>query len=49
MHGHPSGTKSGGLAMKQAIDGDLDKPEYEEAIAKWGKKDLPNDLAYRIF
>lgn len=52
MHGHPSGTMSGGLAMKQAIDGDTEKPEYKEAIEKWGKKDLkdfPKDLAYRIF
>ena len=49
MHGHPSGTKSGGLAMKQAINGELDMPEYKEAIDKWGRKDLPNDLAYRIF
>lgn len=49
MHGHPSGTRSGGLAMKQSIDGDLDSPEYKQAIEKWGEKKLPKDLAYRIF
>jgi ribulose-bisphosphate carboxylase large chain len=49
MHGHPSGTKSGGLAMRQAIDGDLESHEYKEAIEKWGRKDFPSDLAYRIF
>ena len=35
MHGHPLGTKSGALAMRQAID---KKPneEYKIAIEKWG-------------
>lgn len=49
MHGHPGGTKSGGLAMKQAINGDLENPEYQEAIKKWGNKSFPDKLAYRIF
>jgi len=52
MHGHPSGTMAGGLAMKQAINGETEKAEYKEAIEKWGEKDLtdfPKDLAYRIF
>jgi ribulose-bisphosphate carboxylase large chain len=38
IHGHPMGTLSGGLAMRQAIDGNLDMPEYQAAIKKWGKK-----------
>lgn len=37
LHGHPSGTYSGCLAMRQAIDGNYGK-EYEEAIKKWGKR-----------
>lgn len=49
LHGHPGGTKDGGLAMKQAINGETEKPEYKAAIEKWGSKTLPNDLAYRIF
>ncbi len=36
IHGHPRGTKSGAIAMRQAIDGNLDEPEYKEAIEKWG-------------
>lgn len=35
IHGHPMGTKAGGLAMRQAISG-LHGPEYEAAIKKWG-------------
>ena len=49
MHGHPMGTLSGGLAMRQAIDGQFDKVEYLEAIQKWGHKEFSEDLAYRIF
>jgi len=49
MHGHPQGTKAGGLAMKQAIDKDISKPEYQSAIEKWGNKSFPYELAYRIF
>lgn len=49
LHGHPGGTRAGGLAMRQSIDGELDKPEYQAAIEKWGSKTLPSDLAYRIF
>lgn len=49
LHGHPGGTRAGGLAMRQSIDGELDKPEYQAAIEKWGSKTLPADLAYRIF
>lgn len=49
LHGHPSGTLAGTLAMKQAINLDFDKPEYQQAIKKWGVKELSPDLAYRIF
>ena len=49
MHGHPMGTLSGGLAMKQAINKEYDKAEYLSAIQKWGKKEFSPDLAYRIF
>jgi ribulose-bisphosphate carboxylase large chain len=49
MHGHPSGTKAGGLAMKQAINGEVQSEEYLQAIEKWGIKSFPEDLAYRIF
>lgn len=49
MHGHPMGTLSGGLAMRQAIDGEIDKKEYLAAIEKWGYKTFSEDLAYRIF
>jgi ribulose-bisphosphate carboxylase large chain len=38
IHGHPSGTKSGVRAMRQAIDGYYGT-EYKEAIEKWGKVD----------
>jgi len=38
VHGHPNGTLSGSLAMRQAIDKNYGK-EYEEAIKKWGKVD----------
>jgi ribulose-bisphosphate carboxylase large chain len=49
LHGHPGGTKSGGLAMRQAIDCEFDKLEYKVAIDKWGSKTFSPDLAYRIF
>jgi ribulose-bisphosphate carboxylase large chain len=49
MHGHPMGTLSGGLAMRQSIDGVFDKPEYLAAIEKWGYRQFSEDLAYRIF
>jgi ribulose-bisphosphate carboxylase large chain len=49
LHGHPSGTLAGTLAMKQAINFDFDKPEYQAAIKKWGTKNFSPDLAYRIF
>jgi len=49
MHGHPGGTLSGGLAMRQAIDKQFDKQEYLTAINKWGTKEFSPDLAYRIF
>jgi ribulose 1,5-bisphosphate carboxylase large subunit-like protein len=35
MHGHPSGTKSGAIAMRQAIDGIVGK-EFREAVGKFG-------------
>jgi ribulose-bisphosphate carboxylase large chain len=49
MHAHPMGTVGGGLAMKQAINMDFDKPEYKLAIDKWGTKEYNPDLAYRFF
>jgi len=49
MHGHPMGTLSGGLAMKQAINKEFDKVEYKRAIEKWGNKEFNPDLAYRYF
>jgi ribulose-bisphosphate carboxylase large chain len=49
MHGHPMGTLSGALAMRQAIDGEFNQSEYLEAIKKWGHKEFSEDLAYRIF
>lgn len=36
LHGHPSGTRAGTFAMRQAIDGNHGY-EYEQAIRKWGK------------
>jgi ribulose-bisphosphate carboxylase large chain len=36
VHGHPGGTVAGARAMRQAIDKTYG-PEYEAAIAKWGK------------
>lgn len=36
IHGHPSGTKAGAMAMRQAIAGDVDGEEYQQAIDKWG-------------
>ena len=35
LHGHPGGTQSGTIAMRNAIDG-VTSQEYSEAIAKWG-------------
>ncbi len=35
IHGHPDGTKSGAMAMRQAIDKNY-LSEYNEAIRKWG-------------
>jgi ribulose-bisphosphate carboxylase large chain len=35
IHGHPGGTLSGALAMRQAIDKQPGK-EFKEAIGKWG-------------
>ncbi len=49
MHGHPMGTLSGGLAMKQAINQEFDGIEYRKAIEKWGSREFFPDLAYRIF
>jgi ribulose 1,5-bisphosphate carboxylase large subunit-like protein len=49
LHGHPGGTRAGGLAMRQAINGEFEQPEYKAAIEKWGRKSFPDDLAYRIF
>jgi len=34
INGHPMGAKAGTLAMRQAIDNDLNK-EYDEAVNKW--------------
>ena len=49
LHGHPMGTLSGGLAMRQAIDKEFDGEEYKKAIEKWGSLEFSPDLAYRIF
>jgi ribulose-bisphosphate carboxylase large chain len=35
VHGHPGGTLSGALAMRQSIDGNVGE-EYRIAIEKWG-------------
>jgi len=35
VHGHPGGSRSGALAMRQAIDKEHGK-EYNQAIEKWG-------------
>jgi len=48
MHGHPMGTLAGGLAMRQAIDGNHGA-EYDAAVKKWGYKAVNADLQYRIF
>lgn len=39
IHGHPGGTLAGAKAMKQAVTNEHG-PEYMEAIAKWGKKNV---------
>lgn len=49
MHGHPMGTLSGGLAMKQAINKEYDATEYKVAIDKWGINVYNPELAYRFF
>lgn len=36
VNGHPSGSKAGAMAMRQAIDGNLDGKEYLEAVQQWG-------------
>jgi len=36
IHGHPGGSRSGAIAMRQSIDKRYGV-EYEEAIKKWGK------------
>lgn len=36
IHGHPGGSKSGAIAMRQAIDGETGGVEYLQAIQKWG-------------
>jgi ribulose-bisphosphate carboxylase large chain len=36
IHGHPGGTFNGVVAMRAAIDGDLQNPQYLQAIEKWG-------------
>jgi ribulose-bisphosphate carboxylase large chain len=36
IHGHPGGTRDGARAMRQAVDHTYG-PEYDAAIAKWGK------------
>ncbi len=38
IHGHPGGTLAGAKAMRQSIDKTFG-PEYDTAIAKWGKVD----------
>jgi ribulose 1,5-bisphosphate carboxylase large subunit-like protein len=38
LHSHESGTKAGAMAMRQAIDGKLNEPEYLQAIKQWGLK-----------
>ena len=37
LHGHPGGTLKGAMAMRQAIDGQLEGSEYMLAVEKWGK------------
>ena len=49
MHAHPMGTLGGGIAMKQAINGNFDGEQYKMAIEKWGNKEFNPDLAYRYF
>lgn len=49
MHAHPMGTLGGGIAMKQAINGDFDGQQYKMAIEKWGNEEFNPDLAYRYF
>lgn len=36
IHGHPGGSRSGCIAMRSAVDEDLENPEYKAAIEKWG-------------
>ena len=35
IHGHPNGSKSGTMAIRQSVDGEHGQ-EYEIAIKKWG-------------
>ena len=49
IRGHLQGTKPGGLAMRQAIDGEFENPEYKAVIEKWGIEKFSDDLSYRIF
>lgn len=39
IHGHPNGSYNGALAMRSAIDNNLDCAQYKIAIEKWGKID----------
>lgn len=39
IHGHDWGTLAGAKAMKQAINGETNEPEYVSAIQKWGLKE----------
>lgn len=36
IHGHPGGSKAGAIAMRNAIDGNVESEEYKKAIQKWG-------------
>jgi ribulose 1,5-bisphosphate carboxylase large subunit-like protein len=36
IHGHPGGSKAGAVAMRAAIDGNVESDEYKAAIQKWG-------------
>lgn len=43
IHGHPLGTLSGAIAMRQSIDKNYGL-EYDKAIEKWGKHDININL-----
>jgi len=36
IHGHPNGSKNGAIAMRSAIDKNIDCEQYKLAIQKWG-------------